>query len=191
GDRTRPDDRAAARRHAGRRRRDRSGPADCGIADRDGADRAQGARAGAGTIGGGAPHALGRALPAAAAVNICRMGGAAQRRNPSIFASRGGFRFETGQVFIARLPAGCTIRFMTNHGFKAGNSREQPSFLPPRIEDYVGRDNPVRAIEAYVEALDLEKLGFAYPGSAGGAGQPPYPRGGLTKLYLYSLPHGG
>jgi len=74
---------------------------------------------------------------------------------------------------------------MTNHGFKAGNSREQPSFLPPRIEDYVGRDNPVRAIEAYVEALDLEKLGFAYPGSAGGAGQPPYHRGDLLKLYLY------
>ena len=40
-------------------------------------------------------------------------------------------------------------------------SREQSSFLPPHIDDYVGRDNPVRAIDAYVEALDLEKLGFA------------------------------
>jgi transposase len=74
---------------------------------------------------------------------------------------------------------------MTNHTFKAGVSREQPSFLPPRMDDYVGRDNPVRAIDAYVEALDLEKLGFAYPGSAGGAGQPPYHRGDLLKLYLY------
>ncbi|MBV8401037.1 MAG: IS1182 family transposase [Acetobacteraceae bacterium] len=74
---------------------------------------------------------------------------------------------------------------MTNHTFKAGVSREQPSFLPPRIDDYVGRDNPVRAIDAYVEALDLEKLGFRCPGSAGGAGQPPYDRADLLKLYLY------
>lgn len=74
---------------------------------------------------------------------------------------------------------------MTNHTFKAGVSREQPSFLPPRIDDYVERDNPVRAIDAYVEALDLEKLGFRYPGSGGGAGQPPYDRADLLKLYLY------
>jgi hypothetical protein len=54
---------------------------------------------------------------------------------------------------------------MTNRAFKVGESREQPSLLPRRIEDYVGRDNPVRAIESFVHALDLTKLGFrhAYP----------------------------
>jgi transposase len=78
---------------------------------------------------------------------------------------------------------------MTNRTFKAGISREQPSFLPPCLEDYVGRDHPVRAIDAYVEALDLETLGFRHPGSDGGAGQPPYHPGDLLKLYLYGYLH--
>jgi transposase len=74
---------------------------------------------------------------------------------------------------------------MTNRIFKTGVSREQPSFLPPRVEDYVEKDNPVRAIDAYVKVLDLEKLGFRYPGSGGGSGQPPYAPADLLKLYLY------
>jgi transposase len=78
---------------------------------------------------------------------------------------------------------------MTNRMFKAGVSRDQPSFLPPCLEDYVGRDNPVRAIDAYVDALDLEGLGFRHPGSEGGAGQPPYDPGDLLKLYLYGYLH--
>ena len=45
---------------------------------------------------------------------------------------------------------------MTNYTFKSGMSREQASLLPPRIEDYVGRDNPVRAIDGYVEASTLQ-----------------------------------
>jgi len=51
---------------------------------------------------------------------------------------------------------------MTNRIFKVGQTREQGSFLPPRIEDYVAPDNPVRAIEAYVCALDLAALGFRH-----------------------------
>jgi transposase len=78
---------------------------------------------------------------------------------------------------------------MTNRSFKAGVDRDQASFLPPRVEDYVGRDNPVRAIDAYVEALNLERLGFRHPGSGGGAGQPPYHPGDLLKLYLYGYLH--
>jgi transposase len=74
---------------------------------------------------------------------------------------------------------------MTNRAFKTGGCREQPSFLPPRVEDYVDRNNPVRAIEAYVEALDLEELGFRHPGSGGGAGQPAYDPADLLKLYVY------
>jgi len=74
---------------------------------------------------------------------------------------------------------------MTNHAFKSGVSREQPSFLPPRVEDYVEGNNPVRAIDAFVDMLDLEKLGFGYAGCGGGAGQPPYHPGDLLKLYLY------
>lgn len=74
---------------------------------------------------------------------------------------------------------------MTNRTFKSGTSRNQASFLPPRLEDYVTCDNPVRAIEAFVAALDLGKLGFRHAGPGGGAGQPPYDPADLLKLYLY------
>jgi transposase len=75
---------------------------------------------------------------------------------------------------------------MTNRPFKTGESRHQPSLLPPRIEDYVGPDNPVRAIESFVCALDLAKLGFRHAErSAEAMGQPPYDPADLLKLYLY------
>ena len=75
---------------------------------------------------------------------------------------------------------------MTNRTFKVGESREQPSLLPPRIEDYVGPDNPVRAIEGFVCALDLAKLGFRHADRGAEAmGQPPYDPADLLKLYLY------
>ena len=75
---------------------------------------------------------------------------------------------------------------MTNRTFKTGESREQPSLLPPRIEDYVGPDNPVRAIESFVCALDLAKLGFRHADRGAEAmGQPPYDPADLLKLYLY------
>src|SRR3954468_19732632 len=74
---------------------------------------------------------------------------------------------------------------MTNHSFKSGASREQASLLPPRIEDYVGPDNPVRAIEGYVDVLDLARLGFRHAERGAGVGQPPYDPADLLKLYLY------
>jgi transposase len=75
---------------------------------------------------------------------------------------------------------------MTNRPFKTGESREQASLLPPRVEDYVEPNNPVRAIESYVCALDLAKLGFRHADRGAEAmGQPPYDPGDLLKLYLY------
>jgi transposase len=74
---------------------------------------------------------------------------------------------------------------MTNRTFKSGASREQISLLPARVEDYVGSDNPVRAIEGYVGALDLTKLGFRHAERGVGVGQPPYNPADLLKLYLY------
>jgi len=75
---------------------------------------------------------------------------------------------------------------MTNRMFKTGESREQPSLLPPRIEDYVGPNNPVRAIESFACALDLAKLGFHHADrGAKEEGQPPYDPADLLKLYLY------
>src|ERR1700739_4107010 len=74
---------------------------------------------------------------------------------------------------------------MTNRTFKTGESREQACLLPPRIEDYVGPDNPVRAIDGFVDALDLAELGFRHAKRGVGAGQPPYDPADLLKLYLY------
>src|SRR4030081_867117 len=74
---------------------------------------------------------------------------------------------------------------MKNRTLKSGESREQPSLLPPRIEDYVGPDNPVRAIESYICALDLAKLGFRHADRGVEVGQPPYDPADLLKLYLY------
>jgi transposase len=78
---------------------------------------------------------------------------------------------------------------MMNRTYKIGHSRDQASFLPPCLEDYVSRDNPVRAIDAYVDALDLNELGFRDLGSDGGAGQPPYDPADLLRLYLYGYLH--
>jgi transposase len=76
--------------------------------------------------------------------------------------------------------------FMTNRTFKTGESRDQASLLPARIEDYVGPDNAVRAIESFVRVLDLAKFGFRHAGrKAEEVGQPPYDPADLLKLYLY------
>ena len=77
----------------------------------------------------------------------------------------------------------------TNRSYKSGQSRDQASFLPPCLEDYVGRDNPVRAVDVYVDSLDLNELGFRDVGSDGGAGQPPYDPADLLRLYLYGYLH--
>ena len=74
---------------------------------------------------------------------------------------------------------------MTIRPYKTGVSREQSSLLPPRVEDYVAADNPVRAIEAYVRSLDLEALGFQHADRDVGSGQPPYDPADLLGLYLY------
>src|SRR3974390_2259409 len=75
---------------------------------------------------------------------------------------------------------------MANRTFKAGESRDQACLLPPRIEDYVGRDNPVRAIQSCFAALDLAKLGFRHADrGTEEVGQPPYDPADLLKLYLY------
>ncbi len=43
----------------------------------------------------------------------------------------------------------------------SGIDRTQMLLLPERVEDYVGANNTVRFIDAFVEVLDLQKAGFA------------------------------
>ena len=68
--------------------------------------------------------------------------------------------------------------------YKQGTARSQEALLPPRIEDYIGADNPVRAIDAYVETLDLAALGFVNASGDLAPGQPAFDPAALLKLYL-------
>ena len=43
--------------------------------------------------------------------------------------------------------------------YKEGMDRQEEARLPPRLDDYVGADNPVRAIDAYVDTRDLRAWG--------------------------------
>jgi transposase len=42
-----------------------------------------------------------------------------------------------------------------------GDDRSQSILFPERLDDYLGDDNPVRAIDAFVDELDLAELGFS------------------------------
>jgi len=58
--------------------------------------------------------------------------------------------------------------------------------LPPCVDDYVSADNPVRAIDAFVDSMDLAELGFQHAQGSISSGQPAYAPQALLKLYLYS-----
>ena len=45
-------------------------------------------------------------------------------------------------------------------GFVAGVDRGQATLLPECLDDWVDESNPIRVIDAFVDALDLRKLGF-------------------------------
>jgi len=66
----------------------------------------------------------------------------------------------------------------------AGSSREEALLLPEVLDDYIGADNPVRFIEAFVAQLDLGKAGFTNA-QLNETGRPPYDPGDLLRLYLY------
>src|SRR5271167_4443290 len=68
--------------------------------------------------------------------------------------------------------------------FVEGADRGQSTLFPECLEDWIGDDNPVRAIDVFVEELDLPGLGF--DGVAPEAtGRPSYHPSVLLKLYIY------
>src|SRR5216683_4153938 len=69
-----------------------------------------------------------------------------------------------------------------------GQSRYQSTLFPEVLDEVVGRDDPVRVIDAFVEGLDLEDLGFSKV-AAEETGRPPYAPGDLLKLYIYGYLH--
>ncbi|MDN3523088.1 IS1182 family transposase [Halomonas ramblicola] len=68
--------------------------------------------------------------------------------------------------------------------FVSGESRSQATLFPELLDDFVAEDNPVRAIEAFVEALDLRQLGFKGV-DPHATGRPAYHPAILLKIYLY------
>lgn len=66
--------------------------------------------------------------------------------------------------------------------FIEGDNREQGVLFPDRLEDFVGEDNPVRAVDAFVDALDLVGIGF---NDAAATGRPGYHPAVLLKIYIY------
>ena len=68
--------------------------------------------------------------------------------------------------------------------FVEGVDRGQSTLLPECLDDWVNDDNPVRAIDAFVDELDLSALGFAGAEPAT-TGRPAYHPTILLKLYIY------
>jgi transposase len=68
--------------------------------------------------------------------------------------------------------------------FIEGEDRSQSTLLPACLDDYIADDNPVRAVDAFVEELDLRQLGFAGADPAE-TGRPAYHPAVLLKLYIY------
>ena len=66
----------------------------------------------------------------------------------------------------------------------SGEDRSQLLLLPDAVDDYVGPDNPVRFIDAFVDGLDLEAAGFQRV-RPGDKGRPGYDPADLLKLYIY------
>src|ERR1700734_33877 len=68
--------------------------------------------------------------------------------------------------------------------YVTGADRRQPMLLPESLDDYVAKDHAVRFIDAFVEGLNLAKLGFERTAPAE-TGRAPYAPADLLKLFLW------
>ena len=69
-------------------------------------------------------------------------------------------------------------------GFVEGIDRSQSTLFPALLDDYVAEDNLVRAVDAFVEGVDLGKLGFSRVEPLE-QGRPGYHPATLLKIYIY------
>ena len=65
-----------------------------------------------------------------------------------------------------------------------GLSRDETMLLPASVDDYVSDENPVRALDAFVDSLDLQEIGFELRDEEV-VGRPGYHPATLLKLYLW------
>jgi transposase len=68
--------------------------------------------------------------------------------------------------------------------FVEGLDRGQSTLLPECLDDWIDENNPVRIIDAFVDALDLGELGFEGVEPAA-TGRPGYHPSVPLKLYIY------
>jgi transposase len=68
--------------------------------------------------------------------------------------------------------------------FVEGTDRSQATLFPERLEDWICEDNPVRAVDVFVDELDLAELGFGGLDPEA-TGRPSYHPSVLLKLYIY------
>lgn len=68
--------------------------------------------------------------------------------------------------------------------FVEGEDRSQVALLPECLDDFVGEENPVRVVDAFVNELDLQALGFEGMKPAS-TGRPSYHPAVLLKIYIY------
>jgi transposase len=68
--------------------------------------------------------------------------------------------------------------------FIEGEGRSQSTLFPEQLDDWIADDNPVRAVDAFVDELDLSELGFAGAQPAA-TGRPAYHPATLLKIYIY------
>lgn len=71
--------------------------------------------------------------------------------------------------------------------FKFGTNRDQETFLPPAIDDYVGANDPVRVYDAFIDALDFNELGITLVPKAGAERYEPRR---MLKLLVYGPSYG-
>src|ERR1700729_1747031 len=69
-------------------------------------------------------------------------------------------------------------------GFVQEADRQQTTLLPECLDDWVGHSNPVRAVDVFVDALELRNLGFDGVDPAA-TGRPAYHPSPMLKLYIY------
>src|SRR5216117_4386882 len=69
-------------------------------------------------------------------------------------------------------------------GFIEGDARGQGTLFPVTLEELISEDHFCRVIDAFVDRLDMQGLGFARS-EAAETGRPGYDPRDLLKLYLY------
>ena len=67
--------------------------------------------------------------------------------------------------------------------FIEARDRDQATLFPERLDEAIEADNPVRVVDAFVDALDLAEIGFDVEPEA--TGRPGYHPATLLKIYLY------